>query len=208
MAGQRLRATVAARLAPLGVEEVIISGLSNGYSHYLTTAEEYALQHYEGASTLYGPHTLLAWQQIFDDLAANMVAGSTAQGRTVAPEPAPEWKERGHDCNPGPRGSVRSGYLDGPARVRCDEAATFTFASRHPKRESGWDPLRIERQLDGGWVLVTTDEAPETRLQWRKTGRDYDVEVTWQVPPETPAGTYRAVLGAVEGPAFSLSCGG
>ena len=35
------------------------------YTHYITTYEEYQQQRYEGASTLYGPHTLAAYQQEF-----------------------------------------------------------------------------------------------------------------------------------------------
>lgn len=40
---------------------VVIGGPANSYSHYITTEEEYAIQRYEGASTLYGPHTLAAY---------------------------------------------------------------------------------------------------------------------------------------------------
>ena len=34
---------------------VIIAGPANTYGHYATTIEEYAVQRYEGASTIYGP---------------------------------------------------------------------------------------------------------------------------------------------------------
>jgi hypothetical protein len=34
---------------------VVIAGPANTYGHYITTREEYAIQRYEGASTLYGP---------------------------------------------------------------------------------------------------------------------------------------------------------
>lgn len=36
---------------------VVIAGPANTYSHYVTTREEYAVQRYEGASTIYGPCT-------------------------------------------------------------------------------------------------------------------------------------------------------
>ena len=38
--------------------KVVIAGLSNVYTHYITTYEEYQMQKYEGASTIFGPHTL------------------------------------------------------------------------------------------------------------------------------------------------------
>lgn len=62
MAGRRLRTAMhAAFQSTLGDDvEVVISGLSNGYASYITTEEEYQIQRYEGASTLFGQHTLAA----------------------------------------------------------------------------------------------------------------------------------------------------
>ena len=40
---------------------VVLGGPANTYAHYITTFEEYQIQRYEGASTLYGPHTLAAY---------------------------------------------------------------------------------------------------------------------------------------------------
>jgi neutral ceramidase len=40
---------------------VVLGGPANSYTHYITTEEEYTVQRYEGASTLYGPHTLNAY---------------------------------------------------------------------------------------------------------------------------------------------------
>lgn len=34
---------------------VVIAGPANTYGHYITTREEYSVQRYEGASTIYGP---------------------------------------------------------------------------------------------------------------------------------------------------------
>lgn len=38
-----------------GIKRYVVTGVSNGYWGYATTAEEYAIQYYEGGSTLYGP---------------------------------------------------------------------------------------------------------------------------------------------------------
>ncbi|RMY08688.1 hypothetical protein D0868_04659 [Hortaea werneckii] len=40
---------------------VVLGGPANTYAHYIATREEYSIQRYEGASTLYGPHTLDAY---------------------------------------------------------------------------------------------------------------------------------------------------
>lgn len=42
---------------------VVLAGLTNTYSSYVTTREEYGAQRYEGASTIFGPHTLDAYIQ-------------------------------------------------------------------------------------------------------------------------------------------------
>lgn len=53
---------------------VVVNGLANGYSGYVTTAEEYAAQRYEGASTLYGPNTLRLYERVVAELVAEVVA--------------------------------------------------------------------------------------------------------------------------------------
>ncbi|POS80283.1 neutral ceramidase [Diaporthe helianthi] len=51
--------TAHGRAAPSPV--VVLGGPANSYTHYIATEHEYAIQRYEGASTLYGPHTLAAY---------------------------------------------------------------------------------------------------------------------------------------------------
>lgn len=66
MAGRRLREALADELKSITNSdfEIVIAGLTNGYSSYVTTYQEYQVQRYEGASTLYGPHTLQAYIQV------------------------------------------------------------------------------------------------------------------------------------------------
>jgi neutral ceramidase len=52
--GHRIAAAVAQN-TKVDADSVIVIGLANEYVSYLTTAEEYEMQDYEGASTLYGP---------------------------------------------------------------------------------------------------------------------------------------------------------
>ncbi len=104
---------------------VVIAGLSNAYSHYIATNEEFGkyfffpepnasylpfssivtwlirpslplpplllvsfylldIQRYEGASTLYGPHTLAAYQMLYSQMATAL-----AKGVSVPPGPTP-----------------------------------------------------------------------------------------------------------------------
>ena len=61
--------------------QVVIAGLSNVYTHYITTPEEYQAQRYEGGSTLYGPNTFTAYLQHYTALVSAMVNGE--QGKSV-----------------------------------------------------------------------------------------------------------------------------
>jgi neutral ceramidase len=77
MSGRRARKTVQSivqDMLPKGVEaKVVIAGLSNGYSSYVTTHEEYSAQRYEAASTIFGPNTLAGYIQELSRIATNMV---------------------------------------------------------------------------------------------------------------------------------------
>ena len=86
---------VSSAVISAGVDNVVpvIAGLSNVYTHYITTFEEYQAQRYEAASTLYGPHTLKAYLEQYERLARNMVEVSlpcmapTPSGQTSSSTP-------------------------------------------------------------------------------------------------------------------------
>lgn len=82
MSGRRLRNAVELVLRNRGQWEegrtrLVIAGLANSYSHYTATWEEFQVQRYEGASTLYGPHSSAAYRQIFTGLINSMLDGTT-----------------------------------------------------------------------------------------------------------------------------------
>ena len=57
--------------------KVVLAGLSNVYTHYIATFEEYQRQRYEAASTIFGPHSLEAYQQQYVKLADTMLRVSS-----------------------------------------------------------------------------------------------------------------------------------
>lgn len=61
IAGLRLRRSLERALAVSDVLRVHVSGYANGYAGYLTTPEEYDVQGYEGAYTLFGRNSLKAF---------------------------------------------------------------------------------------------------------------------------------------------------
>lgn len=94
-AGRRLKQTLRDAL-PGALTHVAIANYANGYSGYVTTREEYGAQHYEGASTLYGEHTLAAYQQQFASLAdlllhrkKNAEPGTSLKMDHIGVEPGP-----------------------------------------------------------------------------------------------------------------------
>ena len=56
-----------------GSFKVVLAGLSNVYTHYITTFEEYQMQRYEAGSTIYGPNTLRAYLEQYAYLAENLL---------------------------------------------------------------------------------------------------------------------------------------
>lgn len=90
MAGRRLRETVLTELSSIGIQHFAIAGYANDYSQYITTKEEYDMQHYEGASNLFGPYTLQAYQQEFRKLAIALKAGNQVGSGPLPPgNPSP-----------------------------------------------------------------------------------------------------------------------
>lgn len=86
-AGRRLKASLRMVFGN-AISYVAISNYTNAYSGYVTTPQEYDAQHYEGASTLYGPHTLAAYIQEFEKLANDIYVGKTETYGEPAPVPA------------------------------------------------------------------------------------------------------------------------
>jgi len=74
VSGRRLRAAAMSALGSRGVRQTVINGYANAYASYVTTFEEYQLQHYEGASTLFGQWTLGAWCTKLRELARVVAA--------------------------------------------------------------------------------------------------------------------------------------
>lgn len=77
MAGRRLSRKVreAFSQAGGGDVQVITSDLSNMYSSYVVTPEEYPAQRYEAAFTIFGPHTLSVYIDQFENLSRALVKG-------------------------------------------------------------------------------------------------------------------------------------
>ncbi|TVY87592.1 Neutral ceramidase, partial [Lachnellula willkommii] len=90
MSGRRWKTAVAAAATngsiTTSTPKVVLGGPANTYAHYLATREEYGVQRYEGASTLYGPNELDAYIYLSTSNIQYLAANSTTQ---PAPGPSP-----------------------------------------------------------------------------------------------------------------------
>jgi len=77
MSGRRIKATIQNQLPQSETNHIVLSTLANAYTQYITTNEEYQLQRYEGASTLFGPWALAALQQEYALLTKALVENTS-----------------------------------------------------------------------------------------------------------------------------------
>ncbi len=210
MSGRRFRETIKRTLSD--VKYVAVAGYANDYVGYVATPEEYQVQHYEGAATLYGPWTQAGYQQEFARLAADIAAGRASTSHEPPPDvrgsirPTPLGTATDDPPTGGAYGETAS---DVHVAYSGGEKVTASFWCGHP--QNGYRPDRryamIERKVDDGWQRVALDGDWEVKVRFSQRPEDksrtaaYVCAVEWDVPPGTPPGTYRIVHHGVRKPA-------
>lgn len=210
MAGRRLRETVKKAFGG-EVNHVVIAALSNAYAGYVATREEYAAQHYEGASTHFGPYTLNAFQEQFHRVARAMVNGGP-----IDPGPPPrEIRDKQILKVPGvllddvPRGKNYGDISrDADASYTRGDIVEVAFWSGHPKNDyQGQDTFLVVERVteetgsdaegaagDGDQVTyakIADDGAPETIYRWKRVGIAFsEATIQWDTTDAEP-GRYR-----------------
>uniref|UniRef100_A0A673AZQ6 Neutral ceramidase n=1 Tax=Sphaeramia orbicularis TaxID=375764 RepID=A0A673AZQ6_9TELE len=182
MAGRRLRDAVKQPNGAFRDTEVVIAGLSNVYTHYITTYEEYQVQRYEGASTIYGPHTLSAYLLKYRGLAR-----AIAQDRVpdLPPGPSPPFFDNLFNllqAAPADRKPDNSSFGDVLQEVYPIYRQVPPTTDRyHPPLGPG-SPAQTH---DSGSVFLF-------RFHWLKgANRQSKATIQWFIPEATPTGTYR-----------------
>jgi neutral ceramidase len=205
--GQRLKRTVlqAAQHTHQSMTHVAIIGLANQYISYFTTPEEYALQHYEGALTLYGPASGPV-------MAARLGYLVTQMAELTTPPALPsQWLFR-----PGLKIQAFPEVLSMPGereaqrvtleRSTTPPSASFVWQDLSPGAISLDAPLvHLESQSqDGHWTPLFVDALPvddrgvhiEIRYLWEAPHAGAGVwKATWY--PQAPlSGAFRFVIAA------------
>jgi neutral ceramidase len=184
---------------PEGADSVAVISLANGYLNYITTWEEYSAQHYEGASTTYGPGSA----GVIAEQLAQLVAELGGAGTTVSSSSEID----SIVAYPGKHKAILPSFSSGPSveeierRIEEAECRGDTLVVRwidaYPGRLIPADGpvLRIEREeKPGTWTTVAWDDDSHLEVRGiRALGRrGYLWEALW-----TPGGTtgrYRLAL--------------
>ncbi|CAE6388741.1 unnamed protein product [Rhizoctonia solani] len=206
MAGRRLRESVRAKLIESGVigndAYVVLAGPANTYSHYVTTREEYGVQRYEGASTIYGPFTLEAYQNLYTGLVSYLADGASSSPPT-GPIPEDLTKkaislQTGVVFDAAPIGKSFGSVLTDVASspYKRGQKVTATFQAANPRNNLRLEGtfLTIDRLTGSTWSTYRTDSHPSTKFRWTRTNTvlgHSTVETEWIIESNAPAGTYR-----------------
>ena len=203
MAGRRWREAVAAGAGEFLEEDpiVVLSSPANTYAHYVTTPEEYDVQRYEGASTLYGRHSLDAYINL---TVSNL--NYLAPDSTETPDPGPSAPDNRDNSLSFITGVVQdstpSGHSFGSVRTQPEPSYSLgdtvkaTFQGANPRNNLRLEQtfVAVERQDDGEWTRVRDDADWFLVYTWRRTNfiaGHSEVDVTWETGGNAEAGTYR-----------------
>lgn len=208
MAGRRLRDAIKMSLISGGGGQfnsnvhIVIAGLTNTYSQYVTTFEEYQVQRYEGASTLYGPHTLSAYIQEFKKLAAALIIG-----QTVMPGPPPPdlLDKQISLLPPVVVDATPLGVKFGDVKTDVPQNSTFkrgdmvavTFWSACPRNDlmtEGTFALVELLQGQNTWVPAYDDDDFCLKFKWSRPAKltpQSHATMEWKIPESAVSGVYR-----------------
>jgi neutral ceramidase len=210
MAGRRWRNAVsdAARtILPPDVEPIVVlGGPANTYTHYATTPEEYDIQRYEGASTLYGRYTLPA----YINLTTSAIGYLSPTASTAPPPgpPPPDHRTSSLSFIPGvvydnvPLGKTFGQVLDQPSASYARGAVvSVRFQAANPRNNLRLEETyaAVEQLLAGKWVRVRDDSDWFLEYTWARANAmlpaTSEVTIKWATSTQDGAGpgTYRVL---------------
>lgn len=171
MSGRRVRNAVKNSILQSGANDVqvLLAGLSNIYTSYVATPEEYQVQRYEGASTIFGPHTLTLYVEQFEKLAYAMV-----RNESIEPGPTPpSFDDKLITFTPpvifdgSPRGKRFGDVTQEPAKqYKRGDQVNVQFISGNPRNDIQHDKtyftIELQNSATGSWSIIATDANWET----------------------------------------------
>ncbi|KAK0617402.1 Neutral/alkaline nonlysosomal ceramidase [Immersiella caudata] len=206
MAGRRWRDAVKSAATSLSLTGsaspyVVIGGPANTYAHYVVTPEEYTIQRYEGASTLYGMWTLPAFINLTLQALPHLAPGATSSPAS-GPSPPDNRKnslsfQTGVVVDGTPIGQS-FGQCTGQPKAQYARGAVVnaTFVGANPRNNLRLEGTfaAVERKDGGAWKRAKDDEDWSLVYTWTRTNfvLGYSsVTIGWETGAEDVAGTYR-----------------
>ncbi|KAH7326013.1 Neutral/alkaline nonlysosomal ceramidase [Stachybotrys elegans] len=213
MAGRRWKEAIAQQSAGLFAKElddakpiVVIGGPANSYTHYIATEEEYGIQRYEGASTLYGPHTLEAYIDRSVALLPYLGYGMPPElVREPGPLP-PDNSNRSMSFIPGvvydgkPWGRSHGDVVTdvGKAQYARGETVYAVFVGANPRNnlrlEQTYAAVERRRPEDGTWETERDDSDWGLVFHWSRKNKllgTSEAVVAWEIEEDAADGVYR-----------------
>ena len=180
---------------------VVLGGPANSYTHYIATEEEYGIQRYEGASTLYGPHTLNAHINLTTRYLPYLANGCT-EIPDAGPSPPiytnkslsfingvvydrpPFFKSFGHVVS-----DVKAIYHSG-------DTVTVSFVGANPRNDLRLEDtfVAVDQYINNEWTRVRDDSDWDLIFHWKRTNSvlgTSEVRVEWEIEDHAQKGRYR-----------------
>lgn len=201
MSGHRWKAAIAKEAESFVQNPIaVLGGPANSYSHYCATPEEYDIQRYEGASTLFGRQELNAY--------INLTVSNLHYLRPDATDKpnqdlkAPDNRSKmlsfitGVVQDSAPIGKKFGDVLTQPNDSKVGDIVTATFQGANPRNNLRQEDtfIAVEQQVDGKWSRVLTDNDWFFVYTWRRTNfvLGYsEVDISWETYGNAKPGTYR-----------------
>jgi len=196
MTGRRLKETVSGQLQD---SHVVVSSLANAYAGYVVTNEEYGLQRYEAASTVFGP-----WQQAALSQEFNKLTRALLLQQTIPSGPKPldlldvqtslqtdVWL----DDKP-PSVDFGSVHQDVKPSYAPGDTVTVRFWGGHPNNNlrTGGSFLEVQQLINNRFVPIRYDRDFDTEYHWSRNGISYSlITIVWRIPRIIEKGKYRIV---------------
>lgn len=205
MSGRRWKSAVSAAAISgeitSSTPKVVLGGPSNTYAHYLATIEEYGIQRYEGASTLYGPNELEAYIYLSTSNIKYLAANST-----TAPDPGPTPPDNREDSLDLISPVVFDGTNIGQSfgQVTTQPSASYargaiintTFVGANPRNNLRLEGTfaAVEQLTNGNWTTVRDDSDWFLVYTWTRVNSligTSSVVLSWETESYAEPGTYR-----------------
>ena len=180
MAGRRWKAAIASAARAMTADAepiVVLGGPANSYTHYIATDGEYDVQRYEGASTLFGKHTLAAYINLTTRYLPYLSHSPPAEPLATGPTP-PDNRDvalsfiGGVVFDRAPFGKDFGDLLEPPPTYAAPgDTISATFVGANPRNDLRLESSYavVEKYENGaGWTPYLDDSDWDLVFHWRR----------------------------------------